>query len=61
VRFYNDGGGQGGNIDPMMGPLDLTDAEINSLAAFLSSLGSDEEFSGIPELSPYEPRTLGQN
>ena len=60
VRFYNDGG-QGGNIDPMMGPLDLTDAEINSLAAFLSSLGSDEEFSGIPELSPYEPRTLGRN
>ena len=45
----------------MMGPLDLTEAEINSLMAFLSSLGSDEEFSGIPELSPYEPRTLGQN
>ena len=61
VRFYNDGGGQSENTDPMLSPLELTDDEVNSLVAFLSSMGSGEEVTGIPDRSPYEARTLGQN
>ena len=61
VRFYNAGGGRVGNTDSMLIPLELTDDEVDSLVAFLSSLGSDEGFTGIPERSPYETRTLGQN
>ncbi len=61
VRFYNNGGGQGENTGPMLSPLELTDGEVNSLVAFLSSLGSGEEVTGIPDRSPYEARTLGQN
>lgn len=61
VRFYNRGGGQAWNTDPMLSPLGLTDDEVNSLVAFLASLGSEEEFTGIPERSPYEARPLGRN
>ncbi len=61
VRFYNEGGGQHGNVDPVLKPLKLTEDEIASLVAFLSTLGSSEEVAGVPELPPYEQRTLGQN
>ena len=61
VRFYNEGGGQHDNADPLLKPLELTDDEIESLVAFLSVLGSAEESMDIPELPPYEQRTLGQN
>ncbi len=61
VRFYNEGGGQHDNADPLLKPLELTEDEIDSLVAFLSALGSNEEFTETPELPPYEQRTLGQN
>ena len=61
VRFYNEGGGQHDNVDPVLKPLKLTEDEIDSLVAFLSTLGSSEEFTDIPELPPYEQRILGQN
>ena len=61
VRFYNEGGGEGANIDPLLRPLGLTDDEIDSLVAFLSVLGSDEGVTEIPEPPPYEPRTLERN
>lgn len=41
VRFYNDGGGDTGfpgSKDPLLAPLNLTDAEIADLVAFLESL-----------------------
>ncbi len=61
VRFYNDGGGPGDNLDPELKPLGLTDSEIDSLVAFLSALGSGEEPIDTPDLPAYEPRTLGSN
>ena len=61
VRFYKEGGGQHGNVDPVLKPLKLTEDEVDSLVAFLSVLGSSEEVTDIPELPPYEQRTLGQN
>ena len=61
VRFYNEGGGQHDNADPLLKPLELTEDEIESLVGFLSVLGSNVEFTDIPELPPYEQRTLGQN
>ena len=61
VRFYNDGGGEGENIAPELKPLGLSDSEIESLAAFLSVLGSEEEAVAPPEMPPYELRTLGSN
>ena len=61
VRFYNEGGGQRDNADALLKPLELTEDEIDSLVAFLSALGSNQEFTEIPELPPYAERTLGQN
>ena len=61
VRFYNEGGGPHDNLDQLLNPLELTEDEIDSLVAFLSALGSNEEFTEIPELPPYAERTLGQN
>ena len=61
VRFYNDGGGAGENIAPELKPLGLTDTEIESLAAFLSVMGSEEEAVAPPEMPPYELRVLGSN
>ena len=61
VRFYNKGGGQHDNVDALLKPLELTEGEIDSLVAFLSAMGSGEEFTEIPELPPYAQRTLGQN
>ena len=61
VRFYNRGAGQGDNTDPQLKPLGLTDEEIASLVAFLSSMRSEREPFDTPELPPYELRILGQN
>ena len=61
VRFYNDGGGAGENIAPELKPLGLTDTEIESLAAFLSVMGSEEEAVAPSEMPPYELRVLGSN
>ena len=38
VKFYNQGGGEGPNKDKLMVPLELTEAEIRDLLAFLAAL-----------------------
>ena len=62
VAFYNDGGGDVPNKDPLLKPLGLSGDEVDSLVAFLQSLGSDEAPFEIPgEPPPYELRALGAN
>ncbi len=58
VAFYTAGGGEG---NPALGPLRLTDTEIAQLVAFLESLSS--ELPSVEALSPpdYQLRTLGEN
>jgi cytochrome c peroxidase len=46
VAFYNNGGGQDSNKDPLLKPLNLTEAEQQDLVAFLHAL------SGEPLTSP---------
>jgi cytochrome c peroxidase len=41
VRFYNRGGHPDPDLDPLIRPLQLTDAEIAALVAFLESLTGD--------------------
>ena len=41
VAFYNAGGAPDSGLDPLIRPLDLSDAEISSLVAFLDSLTGD--------------------
>jgi cytochrome c peroxidase len=41
VEFYNRGGIPNENIDPLINPLHLTDAEIDDLTAFLETLTGD--------------------
>jgi cytochrome c peroxidase len=41
VEFYNAGGAPNRGLDPLIRPLDLSDAEIASLVAFLESLTGD--------------------
>lgn len=40
IEFYNRGGGQDPNLDPLMVPLGLTSGEIQALVAFIKSLTS---------------------
>lgn len=40
VHFYNQGGNPNPNLDPAIGPLGLTDKEMNDLVEFLRSLKS---------------------
>ncbi|MBT3941169.1 MAG: photosynthetic protein synthase I [Chloroflexi bacterium] len=62
VAFYNEGGGDVPNKDPLLKPLNLNADEVDSLVAFLGSLGSDDTPFDIPAvLPPYELRTLGAN
>ncbi len=62
VRFYNDGGGDAPNKDVLLEPLNLTEGEIDSLVAFLQSLGSDEPPFDVPgDFPPYELRTTVTN
>ncbi len=45
VQFYNSGGGSkdfAGTKDPLMKPLNLTDAEVDDLVAFMQSLTGDK-------------------
>lgn len=54
VAFYNEGGGTADNLDPLLSPLSLTDAEQADLVAFLSTgLCGDEVTDTAPELPPY--------
>ncbi len=41
VAFFNEGGGQDENLDPLMKPLGLTFAEQKDIVAFLKSLSGD--------------------
>lgn len=41
VRFYNAGGGGGDNLDPVIKPLELSDADIADVIAFLEGLTGD--------------------
>lgn len=50
VAFYNKGGGDVPNKDPLIKPLGLTDGEIEDLVAFLESLTGDEIKVTAPEL-----------
>lgn len=53
IAFYNTGGGEDPNKDPMLVPLNLTDREQADLLAFLESLCGDEISMEPPELPPY--------
>ena len=54
VAFYNAGGGESDNLDPLIAPLELTEDEQADLVAFLSSgLCGDEITDIAPELPPY--------
>jgi cytochrome c peroxidase len=55
VTFYNNGGGSSPNKDPILQPLNLTDAEQASLIAFLNSLCGDKIIMEAPELPNYAP------
>jgi cytochrome c peroxidase len=55
VSFYNDGGGQHANKDPLLKPLNLTAEELSSLVEFLQSLCGDKIIVEAPESPPYEP------
>ncbi len=53
VDFYNDGGGEHPNKDPMLQELSLTDVEKANLVLFLKSLCGDPVTFEPPELPPY--------
>ncbi len=61
VAFYNQGGGSHPNKDPLLQPLNLTDAEQADLVAFLESLCGDPIVMSAPELPPYEVWPMGGN
>jgi cytochrome c peroxidase len=62
IAFYNEGGGDGQNKDPMLASLNLTTGEQADLVSFLESLCGDRIMVEAPELPPYEPWTgLGDN
>ncbi|MCF6344033.1 MAG: photosynthetic protein synthase I [Devosiaceae bacterium] len=52
VDFYNEGGGEATNIDPLLKPLDLSDGEKADLVEFLKSL-SGNSFD-VPAYNPGE-------
>ncbi len=53
VAFYNAGGGDHPNKDPLIRPLGLTAEEQKDLVAFLKSLCGDPVTDEPPELPPY--------
>lgn len=61
VAFYDRGGSQHWNKDPLLKPLGLTAAEKRTLVEFLKSLAGDSVVIERPELPDYKPRKLGQN
>ena len=61
VRFYDAGGRTGADADSVLRPLDLSDAEIAALIAFLGSLSGAETPFEEPEVPPYALRELGAN
>jgi cytochrome c peroxidase len=62
ISFYNDGGGDDPNKDPLLEALNLTADEQADLVIFLESLCGDKIVADAPELPPYEPWTgIGDN
>ncbi len=60
VAFYNAGGGNEPDKDPLMQPLNLTAQEQADLVAFMQSLCGDEIIVEAPDLPPYAPLTMGE-
>jgi cytochrome c peroxidase len=54
IDFYNSGGGESPNLDPLLRPLGLTDQNKSDLIAFLMSLTGDPIIVEEPQLPPYE-------
>ena len=54
IDFYNSGGGESPNLDPLLRPLGLTDQNKSDLIAFLMSLTGDPIIVDEPQLPPYE-------
>jgi cytochrome c peroxidase len=50
IEFYNEGGGEVENKDPLLKPLNLKDEEKDDLIAFLDSLTGDPIEIEAPEL-----------
>ena len=61
VAFYNSGGGEDENKDPLVQPLNLSEDEQRNLVAFLESLCGDKIIDESPDLPPYEPWQMGGN
>ena len=53
VEFYNDGGGDNPNLDPLIRPLGLTANEIADVVAFLESLTGDPIIIQQPDMPEY--------
>ena len=53
VEFYNDGGGQNPNLDPLVRPLGLTADEIADVVAFLHSVTGDPIIIQPPDMPEY--------
>ena len=54
IEFYNAGGGESPNLDPLLRPLGLTDQDKSDLIVFLNSLTGDPIVVEEPQLPPYE-------
>lgn len=50
VNYYNEGGGNHPNKDPLIKPINLTDQEVNSLVAFLESMSGEVPVVDVPKL-----------
>jgi cytochrome c peroxidase len=61
VAFYNSGGGEDENKDPLIQPLNLNEDEQRNLVAFLESLCGDKIIDESPELPTYEAWQMGGN
>lgn len=61
LTFYNIGGGDDPNKDPLLEQLDLNEQQLFDLVAFLQSLCGDPITMKAPELPPYAVWTEGGN
>ena len=61
VAFYNQGGGEDANKDPLLQPLNLTAAQQNDLVSFLETLCGDKRIIESPELPSYAVWPQGDN
>lgn len=61
VDFYNGGGGDVPNRDPLIKPLGLSKSELKDLVSFLGALASKETLIESPKSAEYALRTLGKN